>query len=258
MVSSATELPHLATAKRLSVPVPASAAKPRAASRIGTRSTSRGFEWLATGRTARRTMRPSGTGADPGPAPGPRIAFLRSVDPNLPAAPVGASFRSGAVPIPRRDLDSSSSIRRSHPRRGFPMARPLLEVGGGLRLPGEMGPVSSLGRRSGEVRNPEPGAGRRAPGRPAGSWEPAWRPCSRRTAPPAPARPLPACALQIESLPETLLASNGGIMAAETDRVNPKREIPSHILRIGEKSPAGHSFSTALSTPMASLDHHPA
>ena len=100
-------------------------------------------------------MRPTRAGADLGPAPGPRITCLRSVGPNLPATPVGASSRSGRLRSPSGP-GRSGSIRRSHPGRGFPSARPLLEVGGSFRLPGEMEPASDPGHRIPGARRPGP------------------------------------------------------------------------------------------------------
>lgn len=115
------------------------------------------------------------------------------------------SIRPAPIPVgtgPLRLDPALSSGKR------FPVGSPLTRGGG--QLPASRRDGTRLRSRTpnpwGSV--PWPGAGRRAPGRPTGSWEPAWRPCPRRTAPPAPARSLPACALQIESVPEALLASD--------------------------------------------------
>ena len=180
-----------------------------------------------------------------------------SVGPNLPATPVGASSRSGRLRSPSGP-DRSGSIRRSHPGRGFPSARPLLEVGGSFRLPGEMAPASDLGHRIPGARRPgpEPGTVRPvdppAPGsRPGGHvlGGPLLRPR------PGPYRlaPYRSGRFQRRCSPRTI-----DIMGPEVGRVNPKREIPSPFPRIGEKSPPGPWVSTPLSTSAAPLDHHPA
>ena len=84
-------------------------------------------------------MRPTGAGADLGPAPGPRITCLRSVGPNLPATPVGASSRSGRLRSPSGP-DRSGSIRRSHPGRGFPSAAPYSRWGAASGFPARWNP----------------------------------------------------------------------------------------------------------------------
>lgn len=202
-------------------------------------------------------MRPTRAGADLGPRPWPPDHMSASVGPNLPATPVGASSRSGRLRSPSGP-DRSGSIRRSHPGRGFPSARPLLEVGGSFRLPGEMAPASDLGHRIPGARRPgpEPGAVRPvdppAPGsRPGGHvlGGPLLRPR------PGPYRlaPYRSSRFQRRCSPRTI-----DIMGPEVGRVNPKREIPSPFPRIGEKSPPGPWVSTPLSTSAAPLDHHPA
>ena len=154
-----------------------------------------------------------------------------------------------SAPIPRRDPDRSGSIRRSHPRRGFPAARPVLEVGTASGFPARWNPPPIFRHRIPGARRlgPEPGAVRPvdppAPGsRPGGRvlsgplLRP--RPGPYRLAPYRSSRFRKRCS------PRTVV-----IMGPEIGCVNPKREIPSRILRIGEKSPPNHGFSTPCPHP---------
>lgn len=208
----------------------------------------------ATGRISRRRMRPSRAGADPGPTPGPRITCLRrahglrSVDLNLPATPVGASSRPGRLRFPvgtRTAPARSGALIREEVSRRLPRTR----GGDSFRLPSEMEPASDLQTPNPWGSAPWTGAGRRAPGRPASSWEPAWRPCPRWTAPPAPARSLPACALQIESLPEALLASDGRHHEACDRLRQPETRNPQSYPQNRKEIPAPPRFLHTLSTP---------
>ena len=157
------------------------------------------------------------------------------------------SIRS--APIPRRDPARSGPIRRSHLRRGFPAARPVLEVGDSLRLPGEMEPASDLGHRVPEARRlgPEPGAVRpvdppvpenRPGGRVLGG------PLLRPRLGPYRLAPYRSSRFRKRCSPRTI-----DIMEPVIGCVNPKREIPSPFPRIEEKSPPNHGFSTPCPHP---------
>lgn len=93
------------------------------------------------------------------------------------------SIRPAPIPVgtgPLRLDPALSSGKR------FPVCSPLTRGGG--QLPASRRDGTRLRSRTPNPWGsaPWPGAGRRAPGRPTDSWEPAWRPCPRRTAPPAP------------------------------------------------------------------------
>ena len=200
-------------------------------------------------------MRPTGAGADLGPAPGPRITCLRSVGPNLPATPVGASSRSGRLRSPSGP-DRSGSIRRSHPGRGFPSAAPYSRWGAASGFPARWNPppipdTESLGLGA-LARSRAPCA--RSTHRLLGAGLAAMSSADRSSGPgPYRLAPYRSGRFQKRCSPRTI-----DIMGPEAGLVNPKREIPSPFPRIGEKSPPGPWVSTPLSTSAAPLDHHPA
>lgn len=187
-------------------------------------------------------MRPTRAGADLGPAPGPQITGLRSVGPNLPATPVGASSRSGRLRSPSGP-DRPGSIPALSSEKRFPVGSPLTRGGGTASgFPARWNPPPISGHRIPGARHPdpEPGAVRPvdppAPGSRPGSHVlggPLLRPR------PGPYRlaPYRSGRFQKRCSPRTI-----DIMRPEVGLVNPKREIPSPFPRIGEKSPPAPGF----------------